>query len=355
MTGKVLLALAVVASTVTATSVYLMADNDGRFAWGHAGTAAPPAVAAPTTTTLQQSTPAAPAPLNPETAALGAALSVVADQYEQTVRYPPYSIPLTPAQAAAYDGNTYHPVGLPLEGGGHFTVSLDRYRFTRGDDIVVVATLDGPQVVGQTLTATLEHQPDRKTAGSARLTATGDGYFEGVLSSDEDPGEYHLIVEAQVDGQPVRHASTLTIEPELGDFGGLDDPYVSNNNLVIPVEFSPDHSGTYALSAQLYNGTTPIAQLQEEQAMSSGKGTFKLRAHGTVLANQTVSGQLQLRNLMVRELPERPGDRTHYGYGPEDGYRFTPPDLDALSDTPAANPESALRAQMLRQLAGKFR
>ena len=60
-------------------------------------------------------------------------------------------------------------------------------------------------------------------AGTTLEEAGAPGYFEGVLSADESPGEYRLVVEARLDGKPVRHVSTLAIEPYLGEFEGLGD------------------------------------------------------------------------------------------------------------------------------------
>lgn len=354
MAGKALLIVAVVSATVAGTAALLSADNRGSFLWS-AGLAVEPAKppeppGQPKTAAL---TPT-PDTIAPAQSMLGVAFASTAEQYGQTVRYPPWSVPLTREQAQAYNGNHYEPVSLPLDGDGQFTVSLDKYRFTEGDTIIIAASLQGPQVFGDQLSATLEPADERKTVASTQLQAEGEGYYEGTLAAEQDPGEYRLIVEASVDGRPVRHASSLTIEPFLGDLHGLDSAYVSNNNLVLPLKFSPKHEGFYAFSAQLFNGSAPIAQLQAEKRLSTGNQTIEFRAHGTVLANRSISGQLQLRHIQIRQLPARPGDRTHYGFGPEDGYRFSPPDLDDLTDTPAANPESEQRAALLRKLADKF-
>lgn len=302
---------------------------------------------------------AAPTPAiraeTPNDNAVAFMLASVAEQYAQTTRYPDYSIPLTAPQAQAYEGNRYHPVALPLEGEGEFTVTLDKFRFTRGEPILVVASLSGRQIVGDQLQATLETAQSREQAETATLTAGEDaGYYQGNLGSDHTPGEYRLIVEAQVDGRPVRHASSLTIEPDLGDFGGLESPFISNNDLVIPVQFDPEEPGYYALSAQLYQDQEPIAQLQAETSLSGSSGVIELRAHGSVLASRELQGNLQLRHLQLRQLPARPGDRTHHAFGPDDGYDFSPPDLDRLRDEPAVNPESEQRAALLRQLAERF-
>ena len=73
-----------------------------------------------------------------------------------------------------------------------------------------------------------------------------------------------------------------------------------------------------------------------------------------MLAHREISGNLELRNLQIRRLPASPGDRTDYGYGPDDGYSFSPPDLDGLTDSPAGDPESEQRAALLQRLADKF-
>src|SRR5690606_32471177 len=109
------------------------------------------------------------------------ALQGTADDYQQSIRYPDYSVPLSAAQAEAYQGNRYHPVGLPLEDDGLFTVSLEKFRFTRGETILVVASLSGRQVFGNTLSADLETADDQKPATSTVLKATESaGYFEGT-------------------------------------------------------------------------------------------------------------------------------------------------------------------------------
>lgn len=356
MPYKALLTAVAMVAGVSGTAWLLSADNEGHFA-GFAP--ASPAQQSPAAGGAGDSgTPRAEntsAPSEPSDNALGFMLASVADEYQQTVRYPDYSVPLSTAQAQAYQGNLYHPVELPLGDDGRFVVTLDKFRFTRGEPILVVASLSGRQVFGESLSASLETASTQDRADSAQLHATEDtGYYQGNLSSDHDPGEYRLIVEARVDGRPVRHVSSLSIEPDLGDFKGIDSPYVSGNDLVIPVQFDPEEAGYYALTAQLYNGQRALAQLSTEESLSGGSGTLELRAHGSVLANRDIEGRLQLRHLQVRQMPARPGDRTHYAFGPDEGYEFSPPNLDRLRDEPAVNPESEQRAALLRRLADKF-
>ncbi|MEX0604264.1 MAG: hypothetical protein WD623_12405 [Marinobacter sp.] len=103
---------------------------------------------------------AAPAP--PSDDALGYMFIQVADQYEQSSRYPSYSVALSSEQATAYAGNHFDPIALPLSNGGEFTVSLEKFRFTREEDILVVASLSGPMVVGHSMSASLESATDAK-------------------------------------------------------------------------------------------------------------------------------------------------------------------------------------------------
>lgn len=332
----------------------LSAENEGSFR----GLQQDTTTSVPETVSNQESAAeaksAGPVSEPPSDNALRFMLASVADEYQQTIRYPDYSVPLSKAQAEAYQGNRYHPVVLPLEGDGRFVVTLDKFRFSQGEPILVVASLNGRQVFGQSLSATLETAVERDRVASAELENADPGYYQGTVSSDHTPGEYRLIVEARVDGKPVRHVSSLTIEPDLGSFEGLETAYVSGNDLVIPVRFDPEQSGYYALSAQLYSGETPLAQLQQETSLGSSSAVIRLKAHGSVLANRDIQGPLQLRHLQIRRLPATPGDRTDYAFGPEEGYEFSPPDLDGLRDQPAMNPESEQRAALLRQLADKF-
>lgn len=358
MPQKVLAAILVATCIVIGTGYLLSEQNrfelsgDAAGKW-QKGYEAQNGIAAPSPASNQAAT--GPAQTPPSDNPVGFMLAKVADQYSQTAKYPPWSVPLSKAQADGYQGNYYTPVTLPLENNGQFTVTLEKFRFTEGEEILLVASLQGPQVMGQSLDATLERPDSRDSVGSVTLVDESQtGYYQGSLTADQEPGEYRLIVEAAVDGKPVRHASSLTIEPYLGDFEGLDDTYISNNNLVIPVSFSPQASGFYALSGQLYSGQQPVAQLNVEKRLDRTSNTLALKAHGTVLANKLLNDKLQLRNLQLRQLPAKPGDRTHYAFGPEKGYEFEPPDLESLKDTPAVNPESEQRAALLKQLADKF-
>ena len=289
MPGKAIILFTIITAVVVGTGYLLSADNHTRFSWltkpasdiGSASSQSPIETVQPSPDPVQQPEP-------PSDNALGFMLASVADQYAEATRYPAWSVPLSPEQARAYRGNHYEPVSLPLEGNGQFTVTLEKYRFTEGEQILVAAAIQSPQVVDRSLSATLERPESRDAVASTTLEQAGSpGYFEGVL-------------------------------------------------------------------AQLYVGQRPVAQLQVEKRLDSTSDTINLRAHGTVLANQTVDGQLQLKNLQIRQLPARPGDRTNYAFGPDEGYSFTPPDLESLTDTPAVDPESEQRAVLLRQLADKF-
>ncbi|WP_166268484.1 hypothetical protein [Marinobacter caseinilyticus] len=300
------------------------------------------------------SKPALPAPEPPSDSALGFMLVQVSEQYQHTSRYPSYSVPLTKDQADAYAGNHYNPIVLPLSNGGEFTVSLEKYRFTRGETLLIVASLSGPMVVGHRMSARLEATAHSERVATTELSAAEGGFMEGVIDSDITPGEYRLIVAATVDGKPLRHVSTLTIEPDLGRFEGIGSVRIQDNDLVIPFEFAAKESGYYALSGQLFNNNQPIAHLTAEHQLTSGHHDIPLKAHGSVLASHEINGPMQLKNLQIRRLPMRPGDRTDFAFGPDDGFEFSPPDLDSLIDEPARDPLSQQRVTLLKNMAGKF-
>ncbi len=355
MRPSALLTIAIAIGVVAGTTALLSRENPDRPVAADTTQALPGSATKPAPGGSTQASTGQNAAAAPQESPLAFMLANVASDYRHAIRYPEWSTPLSPSQARAYQGNNYHPVALPLGDTGHFTVTLEKYRFTRDEPILVAASISGPQIVDDTLSATLEAIGTRDAVTSTTLSrADGLGSFAGVLDSDHAPGEYRLIVSARVDGRIIRHASTLTIEPDLGEFKGLDDPFVRNNNLVIPVRFKAREGGFYALAAQLYHGQTPIAQLSTEQRLDGGTGRIELRAHGTVLAHRDVDGHLELRHLHLRQLPARPGDRTHHAFGPDAGYEFAPPDLGSLRDEPVVTPESEQRAELLQRLADKF-
>ncbi|MDI9245611.1 hypothetical protein [Marinobacter sp. CHS3-4] len=360
MPERLLLAIAFIVLCAIGAGYFLSADNKGQFSWQTESRADIGKVKvsesssnpqkAPTEVSPSPDTP----PPEPPDDALGFMLASAADAYAQDIRYPRYSLPLTRERATGYQGNRFEPIELPLAGDGTFTVTLEKFRFVEDEDILVVATVTGSAVVSDTMTASLEPAGERTTIDSTAIERSDQGFFEGWMTASGEPGEYRLIVEARIDGKSIRNVSTLTIEPDLGEFSGVGDATIKGNDLVIPVEFDARESGYYALSAQLMDNGQPIALLNAEKRLQSSSNTIKLRAHGTVLAGRNIQGQLQVRNLQIRRLPAQPGDRTDYGFGPEEGYSFTPPDLDSLTDTPARDPESEQRAALLQKLADKF-
>lgn len=358
MPKRLLLVVAFVVSGTVALGYILAAENSSRFAWqsepGPAQSASVETIPEPSQPSAAPSRPGGPSPEAPGEDALGFMLASAAQEYTQNIRYPAYSTPITEAQAEGYEGNRFEPIALPLNGDGRFTVTLEKFRFVEDEDILVAATVTGQQVVSDRMKVTLESAGSRSPEAAAELTRDGNEFFQGVISAGGSPGEYRLIVEARIDSKPVRHVSTLTIEPDLGEFDGIGTPDIRGNDLVIPVHFDARESGFYSLSAQLFNSGQPIALLTTEKRLEGAGSTLDLRAHGTVLANIDVDGDLQLRHLQIRRLPAQPGDRTDYGFGPDQGYSFSPPDLGSLTDTPASDPESEQRAALLQKLADKF-
>src|SRR5690554_521349 len=175
MPYKALMATAVVVASVSGTAWLLSADNDGKFSWlpfgSHQDHQEANAMARDRTPQANEANEAnasnAPAPSDN---ALGFMLASVADDYQRSARYPDYSVPLNTAQAEAYQGNRYHPVELPLEDDGSFIVTLDKFRFTQGEPILVVASLSGRQVFGDTLSATLSRRHSNRPPKGTRPT-----------------------------------------------------------------------------------------------------------------------------------------------------------------------------------------
>lgn len=164
------LSLTLAITAGVAGSVWLLsAENEGSFRGLLQDTNTSAAQMVANQDTVAPAAPAGPVPEPPSENALGFMLASVAEEYQQTIRYPDYSVPLTKAQAEAYQGNRYHPVVLPLEGDGRFVVTLDKFRFSQGEPILVVASLNGRQVFGQSLSATLETAGERGRVASAEL------------------------------------------------------------------------------------------------------------------------------------------------------------------------------------------
>ncbi|MFY0664721.1 MAG: hypothetical protein JXQ97_08845 [Natronospirillum sp.] len=276
----------------------------------------------------------------------------VAAAYAASSQTPSYSIPLQPEQVSAYRGNAYEPVSLPMVTGAVMRVALPQLRYQQGETVSITAEVSGASQIEETMSVRLLAVSDESMAETTQLKrGTLDEAFMGEMSTTSaSPGEYRLIVTARIDGETIHHVSLLVVEPDIGAVIGIGDTLVEGNHLVVPVQFQALTAGRYAVSANLFTGTQPIAHLTGESNLAEGQGAIALKVYGSLLVGIDLRHGLHLMDVQVRRLPARPGSRTAYGFGAAAGYPVAIPSLESLQDTPYSDELTQQRIDFLNSL-----
>jgi len=285
--------------------------------------------------------------------------SRVADSYEKSSRYPPYSLPINEDTVDDYRYNTYTPVDIPVSDDGdvRIRILLDGLHFQRGDPIIGVVTIVG----GEDSDVRLEEARLRTRQGenvySEELDASGPGEYELVLSPSESessdwPLELFVVVEGQYLGEDVSAVAPVRYDDPVGKVVSVSEASVDGPHLTIPVEAEVEESGFYAISGNLYTQAgRPIVHIEHETEMSGADSEAELRVHRQALEAAGDEGPYELGNLRIRQLPAQPGDRTRFGPEVEERFEVQGFAFDRYSDEQYSDPMREARLEFLRNAA----
>ncbi|GAA73022.1 hypothetical protein [Pseudoalteromonas sp. BSi20439] len=275
------------------------------------------------------------------------AASAVAQQYQQSLAFPPYSQPLTVYDEDRLKPNQFFPVSSPVgEQGGELTLSLSQYRYVYPQAIkltISAQNLDKAQVA---LSNTDTKQPLKTHSGVAR-----DNELAITFKGEEDfPRNLQLLVEADIAGKMVPVVAQIQYMPPSATLTSFDNAYPRNDNMIVPANLTVIKSGLYRLRANLYSGTSPLAHLVAKARLNEGSQQIDFKAHWSVLPKQT--NDLRLRDFVIERMSPSPGERNSFGQSEISEFTIEDFAYDSLQQLPyQANKQEMQSLEFLQGLA----
>ncbi len=289
---------------------------------------------------------------------LAAEFQRVADIYAQTSKYPRYSLPIDKKDLVQYRYNRYFPVRIPLQSGDGkvvLKIMLAQLHFQKGDPIIGVATVSGNQASKVELNqiSILSHK--NKTLYRTSLDAPGkDGSYSLVvdppsMDAKDWPAELMLRVAGTWGSRKVAAVAPFFYDDPIGRITEVGDAHVEGANLIIPVTADLKTDGYYAISGNLYSTDgEPLVHVEAQAQMSVFDNTAKLKVHRVALQAKGNAGPYLLKDLMLRKLPDKPGDRTLFGPVDKKAFHVQGFPFSDYSQAPYVDPMRKARLEFLR-------
>lgn len=314
-----------------------------------------------------QTAPVPPQPAAAETAAatmekdMASALHNVAQAYEQTARFPPYSIPLSEAHSELLTPNAgttsqrdLEPYGLP----GHLAITLSAYRYRADDTIEAQVLLTGPdELFNQVSRVELSlhdssDKPITTLTADASLSANEWLYHLRFRAQSDWPEELNLAASVILtNGEQLQQSAPFRLFTPVAEITGVGTPYRADNQLNIPVHIEHAQPGYYKLGAALlFADNRPLAYLQGKAHLSGSEGTVVLQVWGSLLAGMPAPQSLQLGSFQLRRIPEKPGPEVGFGTSQQAFYPLGEVSPADYSDLPFRNAQTESRLQFLQTL-----
>lgn len=275
-----------------------------------------------------------------------AATPTVAEAYAASVAYPPYSQPYQAAFLPA-DDQQYHAQAIEQTDGSAWRLALQRYRHYRPDALDVSLTVDNlaasailnqlryevrsmdddrllqsgdvlaqPSTSATVPTSNAAADPAAVSATSADMAghaSAGNRHqlqWSLALSPDNDwPTELSLKVFSDSE-HSVRAAFEYVIA--VASVEHVDSARTDDHQLKIPVTLAVKQAGLYRIQALLQDRHgQSLALLSHEQSFTTGRQSFELAVHGSVLPKADT--ELQLRHIRLQLASMHPAEMTRFG------------------------------------------
>lgn len=314
-----------------------------------------PVVSAVTVLSLGATPATAPAVGSPsasmataEFAMMPAAMAMIAQAYAAELATPAYARPLTNADTQLLEPLQFYPQQIPLEGGGHFSLSVSKYRYFYPESIEV--TLVSTEQLAETWVylqdettgALLLEQPIRALQGQYQVDLAAQKHWDGALQ---------VGFRFEVQGERQRVHTGIEYSQPVAAVVAVEQPKAEQADMVIPVELMVEQAGHYRLKANLFTATRqPIAHITAKAALGTGRQTMQLRVHKSVLTGQ--HGPYLLNTLLLERMSPSPGEPTRYGHSQVDEFELAEFAVDSLTDDAVPLTEQERQTlQLLQQLA----
>ena len=279
-------------------------------------------------------------------------LEQIAEHFEQSIRYPDFSMPiLDPAAIVKYQPN--QAAEMYYERHGRSLRLQTRSLHYRSDEPIsgqvqvmpagpATVQLDimqqGQVIASQTLKVAHEH---------------ADFSFPPLGQSWHDP-QLLLVASMRVHSDLWRtSAPLLKDDPSMAtiELVAVGDSYVDGPWLVIPAQVRSQQDGYFRLEGNLYAADDrPLVHLSTQAALAAGDRQLLLRAHIQALKAQPAAGDYWLRDISLQQMPAPPDYQEHPGVLSIKSAPVHSFPLSAYQYQRWQDPEAQARLQFLKQL-----
>ncbi len=296
--------------------------------------------------------------------AMGANISKVAMVYEQSMQYPNYSTPLSPE-----NWDLLHPLQaietqLPLAGDADTQVGLKmaNYVIFHGDPIeanITVSAVSGLPDIQKIDIEILDGQTSLSSgrAQSVKKTASSIIYQIKIIPSKGQQSSWPLALQLAAtvklsDGANTSLFTSFKYSKKNLTLTGVNEAYVEDVDLIIPLMVKVHESGRYQFRANLFSQTgKTISHLVIKENLSKANSSIAFKVHSSLLRAANTAGPYVLKDFNITKVPTVPGDKTQYGFSEKESYEVNGFALDEYSDEPYVNEANVQRLQFLQKLS----
>ncbi|TLX46484.1 hypothetical protein C1E24_14060 [Pseudoalteromonas phenolica] len=232
---------------------------------------------------------------------------IIATKYEQTLKFPPYSHPLSLNDFSLLNPNYFEPVTMVTQDNNvKISMVLNKYHFVAPETIKVL--VKGSDIYGVKLK--VQNADTRKTLSSYTMQHSQDGYITKIRGDSEYPTNLQITALANVNGDEIPLVAQINYNQKSATIIGGSQPYVEEADLVFPIDINVEESGLYRVRANLFSAGKPLASLVTETRLASGNKQAMLKAHQSVLSN---SSQYELTTFTIEKRSTHPAEPSRFG------------------------------------------
>lgn len=249
---------------------------------------------------------------------------IVAHKYEQTLKFPPYSQPLSLNDFSLINPNYFEPVTMVTQDSNvQISMVLDKYHFVAPEAIKVQVI--GSDIYGVKLK--VQDADTRKTLSSHTMQFSQDRYVAQIKGSLEYPANLQITALANVNGDEIPLVAQINYNQKSATIIGGAKPFVENADLVFPIKIQVEKAGLYRVRANLFSGLQPIASLVSETKLEVGQKQALLRAHHSVLPS---ASEFELATFTIEKRSTHPAEPSRFGNAEIEKLVFENVDLSGL-------------------------
>lgn len=249
---------------------------------------------------------------------------IIATKYEQTLKFPPYSQPLSLNDFSLLNPNYFEPVTMVTQDSSvKISMVLEKYHFVAPEAIRVQVM--GSDIYGVKLK--VQDADTRKTLSNNTMQFSQDGYVTQIKGSSDYPVNLQITALANVNGDEIPLVAQINYTQKSATIIGGAKPFVEIADLVFPIDIKVDRAGLYRVRANLFSGAQPIASLVSETKLEVGQKQALLRAHHSVLPS---TSEFELATFTIEKRSTHPAEPSRFGNSEVEKLVFDGVDLSGI-------------------------